>query len=315
MSTCRTAAFVLLGGFLRGGFGLGRVVGPALAVLLLANRGLAVSPAGEGLAPTILALRFAESKTAALAGIPIDRAVSLSSSAGGAAIGDDWEWVDTSPREPERESGGEISVARAVASSLVFPGLGQRHAGHPDRARLFYATEAAIWATFAFYRIQADQRRDRAEEYAVVNAGANPDGDSDYFEDIGYWISIDEWHEIVRRDARLRFPDDLAAQAAWFEENKRYDLANAWEWPDDDTRLRFRVLRSRSERSYRSARMAVGAAVLNRLLSMIDTLRLARRHNRELREARAEHAQFDLRVGPKKTVDGLVVGPILSARY
>ena len=299
----------------RGGFALRSVAAAALAVLLLALPGAAVSPVGEGLSASILGLRLAETRTSALTGISSLGAVSLTSSGARPGLGDDWEWVDGSPRAPRREIDEDVSVARAVASSLILPGLGQRNAGHPGRARIFYAAEVAIWATFAFYRVQADLRRDRAEEFAVVNAGANPDGSSDYFEDIGYWISIDEWHEIVRRDARLRFPDDSAAQAAWFEENKRYDLGSAWLWPDDDTRLRFRVLRSRSERSYRNARMAVGAAVLNRLLAMIDTLRLARRHNRELREARAEQAQFDLRVGPKKTVDGLVVGPILSARY
>jgi hypothetical protein len=299
----------------RSGFALRSVAAAALAVLLLAMPGAAASPAGEGLSASILALRLAETRASALTDLSALGAVSLMSAGASPGLGDDWEWVDGSPRVLRREIDEDVSVARAVASSLILPGLGQRNAGHPGRARIFYAAEVAIWATFAFYRVQADLRRDRAEEFAVVNAGANPDGSSDYFEDIGYWISIDEWHEIVRRDARLRFPDDSAAQAAWFEENKRYDLGSAWQWPDDDARLRFRVLRSRSERSYRNARMAVGAAVLNRLLAMVDTLRLARRHNRELREARAEQAQLDLRVGPKKTVDGLVVGPILSARY
>jgi hypothetical protein len=116
----------------------------------------------------------------------------------------------------------------------------------------------------------------------------------------------------VRRDARLRFPDDPASQEAFFQQNKRYDAGDFWEWPDDATRTRYRQLRSQSERSYRNSRLFVGAAVVNRLVSMIDALALARRHNHALDE---ERARLNLRIGPQRTAEGLSVGPVLTARY
>jgi hypothetical protein len=59
--------------------------------------------------------------------------------------------------------------------------------------------------------------------------------------------------------------------------------------------------------------MALGAAVFNRLASMVDALALTRAHNNDVREQ--EQSRLDLRIGPKNTVDGLVVGPILTRTF
>jgi hypothetical protein len=223
---------------------------------------------------------------------------------------DDWDWIDRTA--DDGPATGEKSLLKAVIASAILPGLGEQYVGRGDRSKVFFATEALIWSTFAFYRVQGNLREDRYEEFAQVNAGAPRDGDSDYYEHIGFWLSLDEWHDIVRRDARLRFPDDPAEQDAFFEKNKRYNGADYWEWPDDETRTRYRQLRSRSERSFRNSRLAAGAAIINRLASMIDALALTRRHNRRIEE---ERAHLILRIAPRRTVDGLVIGPVLSTRY
>jgi len=221
---------------------------------------------------------------------------------------DDWDWVDRHPVDED----GKKSVGTAMALSALLPGLGEQYIGRGDRAKIFYVAEGLIWTAFAFYRVEGDQRRDRAVEFAEIRGQASTDGDNDYYEHIGLWISLEEWHDIVRRDARLRFPDDPAAQELWFEENKRYDESRYWAWPDDDTRTEYRVLRSRFEKSYRNSRLVAGAALLNRIISMFDVMTLTRRHNRALDE---ENAGLELRIGPQDSLDGLVVGPVLTKRY
>jgi hypothetical protein len=223
---------------------------------------------------------------------------------------DDWDWVDRAPEAAGDD--GRKSLLKAVAASALLPGLGERYVGRGGRATAFHVAEAAIWISFGGYRIQGDLRKDRYVEWAQTRAGANPDGDSDYLEHIGLWLSLEEWHDIVRRDARLRFPDDPAAQAEYFNENLRYGEGEAWAWPDDETRVRYRQLRSQSERSYRNARLAFGLAIVNRLASMVDALALARLHNRDLDEDRA---QLELRIEPMRSAEGLVVGPVITARY
>jgi len=223
---------------------------------------------------------------------------------------DDWDWVARAPEAGPDD--GRKSLLKAVAASALLPGLGERYVGRTRRATVFHIAEGAIWTAFGGYRIQGNLRKDRYVEWAQVQAGANADGDSDYLEHIGLWISLEEWHDIVRRDARLRFPDDPSAQAEYFEENLRYDEGDTWAWPDDETRLRYRQLRSQSERSYRNSRLALGLAIVNRLASMVDALALARQHNRGLVQ---EEARLQLRIEPMTSSDGLVIGPVLSARY
>jgi hypothetical protein len=223
--------------------------------------------------------------------------------------GDDWDWVDRAPLAAPSE---ELSVGKAVGSSALIPGLGERYAGHPDRAKLFMMVEGAIWTGVAFYRIQGTLREDRQIEFANVQAGAPRDQNADYYEHIGMWLSLDEWQDVVRQDARLRFPDDPAAQQAFFEENKRYDAGQAWAWPDDSTRTSYRQLRSKTERSYRNARLAAGAAIFNRLASMVDALALARNHNHQVKQ---KQARLEWRIAPTYTTEGLVIGPVVTKRY
>lgn len=243
-----------------------------------------------------------------------DRWLDAAAEPAGAVLGDDWErddwdWVDRGVHVGD--GSGTKSPLKAVVASALLPGLGERYVGRTGRAKAFHSVEGAVWATFIGYRIQGNLRRDRYEEFAVTQADAASDGDSNYYEHIGLWLSLEEWQDIVRRDARYRFPDDPEAQAEFFEANKRYDAGDAWAWPDDETRIRYRQLRSRSERSYRNGRLALGAAIVNRLASMMDALAVARAHNRKLRE----EARLELRVVPRETAEGLVVGPVLSARY
>ncbi|MBZ0266961.1 hypothetical protein K8I85_02295 [bacterium] len=223
---------------------------------------------------------------------------------------EDWDWVD---KAPPGDASEEKSILRAVAYSALLPGLGERYVGRTGRAAMFHVTEGLIWSTFAYYRIQGSIREDTHIEFANLEAGAATEQDADYYEHIGFWLSLDEWHDIVRRDARLRFPDDPAARDAFFEETKRYDAGQGWAWRDDVTRTRYRQLRSRTERSYRNARLAAGAAIFNRLASMIDALALARGHNRVVRES--DSARLEWRVGPQWTGDGFVVGPVFTKRY
>jgi hypothetical protein len=224
---------------------------------------------------------------------------------------DDWTWVDKAPVSTPAEP-AEKSTRQAIARSALLPGLGQRYAGHPDRAKIYFAAEAVIWTTFAIFRVQGDEGYDRYVEYAQLNGGAPPGEDSDYYEHIGMWNSLEEWHDIVRRDARATYPDDPAAQEQYFQKFKRYDESQYWAWPNEDVQLRYRQLRSDSESDYRDARLAVGAAILNRLVSMADALALTRQYNRNLR---SEGVRLELRIAPENTIDGLVVGPVLSAQY
>ncbi|HET9887475.1 MAG TPA: hypothetical protein VFR10_08180 [bacterium] len=225
---------------------------------------------------------------------------------------DDWETVDRDVAENPPEATGKKSGWKAAGASFLLPGLGQKYAGRDTRAAVFFTTEAAIWTLFTVYRVQGEIRQDRYIEFAGVHAGAPSGENSDYYEHIGFWSSLEQWQDIVRRDARTLYPDDPTAQADYFEHNKLYDQSEAWSWPDDETRTRYRVLRSRSESAFHNSRLALGAALLNRFVSVIDAVALTRKHNQALQK---DGLSLHLRFEAQDNADALVVGPVLTAEY
>ena len=283
-----------------------RSLAPSLAVLAVVAAG---SPAGAsssavpGAGPVALAMH------ASLEGLGGPAAWAASSAP--LPAGDDWDWVDSTPEDGADD--GRKSALWAVTASAILPGLGEQYLGHTNRAKVFYVIEGVIWTSFIFYNIRAENQQDDQIEFAGLHADAPSGLDNDYYEHIGLWISLDEWHDIVRRDARLNHPDDPDAQEAFFQENKRYGQGEYWAWVSDEERSEYRQLRSEAERSYRNRRLAFGAAIFNRIASMVDALALARSHNKRLDAA--ERASLELRIIPQSTADGLVVGPVLNVRY
>jgi hypothetical protein len=178
----------------------------------------------------------------------------------------------------------KINPKKAMLYSLLIPGLGQQAAGRGERARVFYAIEAGIWTSFAVFRIQGDDRRDRYIDYAEFAAGADASGkDDDYWRTLAQYERSDPGpgsaNEFVRRQARALYPDDLAAQQRYFEENG-YFGEETWDWQNADNLAKYRELRTKSLDSYDRAELSIFAAIANRVISVIDAARVANQANR-----------------------------------
>jgi hypothetical protein len=132
-----------------------------------------------------------------------------------------------------------------------------------------YVAEAGVWATFAYFRVQGNNRRDRYEEIAELFAGVEGERDDDYYRALAYYVSSDEYNIDVMRDARFRYPYDREKQLEYFE---AYGLVgeDTWEWRSPGQQLDFRNTRTASKESYRRAVLTTGFAVLNRVVSMVD---------------------------------------------
>lgn len=170
----------------------------------------------------------------------------------------------------------------ALLMSCVLPGWGEMYTGHTARGRAFMAAEAAIWAAYAGFTIQTGMREDDYREFAGVFAGVPDGAGSDYYQDIADYIrseGYDSYNEAVRDDARSLYPDDPAAQDAYFAEHGRFGDA-AWEWESDARFREYRRLRHLAGQSGSNAFYMTGLAVLNRAVSAIDSTWMARLHNR-----------------------------------
>ena len=172
--------------------------------------------------------------------------------------------------------------AKRIGLSLLLPGAAQLRMGDGRRAAAFLVTEAATWTAWAVFRTQGSQRRHSYIEMAELQAGVPHAGGRDdaYYQRLGNWSSSDAYDQLVRREARDRYPNDLLGRAAYFEAN-RTPADRAWRWETQIEWDQYRAKRNDSRQAYRSARMMLGLAAANRVVAMVDASLLAGRHHRD----------------------------------
>ncbi|MEJ2719590.1 MAG: hypothetical protein P8181_00435 [bacterium] len=180
--------------------------------------------------------------------------------------------------EPREKSG-----KRAFVYSLLLPGLGQWYAGDKAQARLFFAVEGTIWASFAVFMIQGYIREEDYKEFAQVFAGvSSTDHSDDYYSVIGEYNSWIPYEESVKSEGRFEFYPNTDARTLenYWIENRVSDY-EPWVWQSADVRRNFRSQRSASRRSYRRGLYAAAAALLNRAASSFFAIGAAKRANRQ----------------------------------
>ena len=186
------------------------------------------------------------------------------------------------PAEPARRPGKR----KALLYSLLLPGAGELALGARGRATGFFAAEGLIWTHYVWFQVAGRLRRDDYIEQAQLNAGVGTDSEED-----SYWKLVGQYErssgsgpgsyeETVRRDARDQFPDDPAAQDAYVAENLPTG-DRAWNWSSSSLQTSYRATRASSNRAFDRAKYSFAAAILNRLVSAIDTQVLHRRLMRD----------------------------------
>lgn len=201
----------------------------------------------------------------------------------------------------------------ALLMSCVLPGWGEMYTGHTARGRAFMAAEAAIWAAYAGFTIQTGMREDDYREFAEVFAGVPDGAGTGYYQDIADYIrseGYDSYNEAVRDDARSLYPDDPAAQDAYFAENGYFGDA-AWEWESEAGFREYRSLRHLAGVSDKKAFYMTGLAVLNRAVSAIDSAWMARRGNR----GGAPGARTSLSIAPELADGRIGARATLEVRF
>lgn len=188
---------------------------------------------------------------------------------------------------PARTSGEEPSErdrrenAKRIGLSLLLPGAAHLRMGEGRRAAAFLVAEAATWTAWAVFRTQGSLRRDSYIEIAELEAGVAHAGgrDDEYYQLLGNWSSSSAYDQVVRRDARDLYPNDLPSREAYYEAN-RTPADRAWRWETQAEWDRYRAKRNDSRQAYRRGRMMLGVAVANRVVAMVDASLLAGRHQR-----------------------------------
>jgi hypothetical protein len=172
----------------------------------------------------------------------------------------------TSEQSLEKKSG-----FLAVVYSLLLPGMGELYAGNYDRGKYFTIADALCWGAYAGYNIYGSWQRNNYKTYAVTYGGIELSGkDAGYFANISEYTSIDDYN----RNQGLNGDFDLM-----YNTQKYY-----WNWGNVTQRTEYRNMWESSEQAFNNVRFAVGALIINRIISAIDAALIVRSHNKKIME-------------------------------
>lgn len=167
---------------------------------------------------------------------------------------------------------GERSPGKAALLSFIIPGAGEYYAGGHGYLAFFLTTEVLAWSSlFAnqyYYRHLVNEYKTFARGHAGISSGSRADR---FWTDIGKYDNIFDYNAQRERE-RL------------FGELYEITPENIWQWDKHDNRLKYDAKRLHANDVDNKRVYFQLAIVLNHLVSGINALRLARKHNRQLQE-------------------------------
>ncbi len=178
--------------------------------------------------------------------------------------------------------GKELSVKKAMLYSALVPGLGEMYSQNYSKGAIFLATETAI--IFSYFRMQSE--RDWAiksyKQYAFSIAGVPKNMDDEYYQRIQNYMSSEEYNDAILRDARnyfLIYNTDPEGYEAYLEANLIPE-ENYWHWDNNDEWSKYINIRLKKQDYEIYSNFTFAAAILNRIVSVIDSALEAKKFNR-----------------------------------
>ncbi len=167
----------------------------------------------------------------------------------------------------------------AILYSMLLPGMGELYAGSYDKGYYFTVADGVLWGVFAGFNIYGNWEEDNYKAFARSNGGVNNDGkDEEYYATIGVYSSIDDYNttQELNRDFN----------------NVYNTTTHYWKWNSEAERKEYRNMWSSSEGAFNNVRFAVGALILNRIISAINAVRLVSSYNKSLTEQTSWNVSF-----------------------
>lgn len=189
--------------------------------------------------------------------------------------------VVESQAQPNWEDGQEhtdtqISGGKALALSLLLPGLGHRyvHGGNWDGwASAFAVADVSLWAGLLGSEWHRNHMVESYTSFAAAHANADVDGkERDFFLNLASYMSSEEFTEVQLRNRN------------WGLIGYTEDPSYQWRWDSEGNYAEFRRIREGAESLRRRRTVIITTLVANRLISGFTALRAAGR----AREARME---------------------------
>jgi hypothetical protein len=175
------------------------------------------------------------------------------------------------PVFPDRGGGDDKkSVSLAALYSFLLPGMGELYAGDYSFGKYLTMVEGGLVITLLGFDRYANWLQDDAHGFAALHAQANIAGKDDrYFAAIGDFDNVYAYNEEILRD---REPVDV------YNPNSSY----YWRWDNTANRNAYRDLKISSDERFNDTRFIAAAIAVNHLISVVDAVRMAVKHNKNI---------------------------------
>lgn len=163
------------------------------------------------------------------------------------------------------------SLIKAGLYSALLPGLGQRYVGSSTKTKVFLGVEIGIWLGYASYKVYEGWKEDDMIRFAAEHANAQLENTSDDFRDlVGFYDDIDQYNMVARAT-------DFGTRPYLMDTPE-----NHWRWQSSNDQGSYRQFKNSWREAGRRAEIMLVMTVVNRLVSIIDAVRDARKSNRRL---------------------------------
>lgn len=158
------------------------------------------------------------------------------------------------------------SPGLAILYSMLLPGMGEYYAGNYSTGKYFTIADGVFWGVFAGITIYGNNKENDYRAFAQSFGGVKiNEKDSEYFANIGVYENIEDYNK--QRELNRKF-DEV------YNVNTHF-----WGW-ENNRRKEYRNLWTSSENAKNNVRFAVGALILNRIVSSIFAVRSVSAYNK-----------------------------------
>jgi len=165
------------------------------------------------------------------------------------------------------------SVAKALFLSLLIPGAGEYYIGETGYTKFFFGMELLGWSSIVFNRHYYNTLQKDNMAYARLHADISKKSKDDQ-----YWIDVGKHDNIYNYNS-------TRVNQRRIDELYKETQANYWQWDSKEKRFTYDAKRLKSVGvKDREIFMTIGILV-NHLVSAVNAVRLARRHNKNLAQS------------------------------
>jgi len=161
------------------------------------------------------------------------------------------------------------STGLAMLYSFILPGMGELYGGNYNTGKYFTIADGALWITLSGMSAYGNNQRDNYIAFAKSFGGISANGKTDqFYADIAGYNSVDDFNNQQLLDRN-------------FEGTYNADT-HYWKWQNSEKRIEYKNTWTSSENAFNNIKFVAGALILNRVISVINAIRIVHAYNKSL---------------------------------